>query len=204
MYREGFQKIFWGFILVLIELHIIVIDILPDPVGYYLIFSGLGLMANRFPASEKAKNFALGLALLSIPTVFIQNNAVDQMGTGSIFSGWALYLNIIGILNLVLVYYIFRLMITIVEENGDLYLQSRTANTFKVYMIAMLIVTFSQSFAMNMTQDVLIIYTILSVAVSLIMHIVFLVLVHKFSKLPDKTHIATAESNESDDELNQI
>ncbi|WP_404332506.1 hypothetical protein [Mesobacillus maritimus] len=64
MLYEGFRKIFWGFILVFLEIHLLIIDILPDPIGYYLIFSGINLLNKHYGVSSKGKGFALGLVIL--------------------------------------------------------------------------------------------------------------------------------------------
>lgn len=186
MLYDGFRKIFWGFILVFLEIHIIAIDILPDPVGYYLILSGLNLLKSRYHLDVKANYVAILLVLVSIPTVFLQNNAMNQLGSASLITGWSIYMSVIGILNLVLAYFIFQVMISIATKREDDYLQRRTTNTFKAYMIIMLLITFFESFAMNMTRDLLMGYVTISAIFGLIMNITFLVLISRFSKVDDK------------------
>ncbi|WP_272914196.1 hypothetical protein [Bacillus dakarensis] len=36
---QAFNRIFWGYLFVWIEIHLFVVDLLPDPIGYWLILS---------------------------------------------------------------------------------------------------------------------------------------------------------------------
>jgi hypothetical protein len=179
MLYEGFRKIFWGFILVFIEIHLLVIDLLPDPIGYYLIFSGINLVNNHFGFKNRGKNVALGLVFLSIPTLIIQNQAVVQM------SASAMYLSLMGILNLILAYFIFQLMVSISNKREDDSLSKRTTTTFKIYMTLMFLFTFLEAFSINMTESMRMGFIVFSAFTGLVMNILFLVLLSKFSKLSD-------------------
>ncbi len=181
MLRDGFRKIFWGLILVLVEIHIVAFDLLPDPLGYFYILSGLNLLTSRYEMNRQGKWLAAGLILLSIPTIIIQNGVHDTI----LVSPAAIYMSIMGILNLILAYFIFQLMVNVAASNGDLLLEKQTSNTFKIYMIALFMVCFFQSFRMNMSGDLLTGLTIISLVFSLMMQIALLMLVSKFSKLPD-------------------
>lgn len=188
MLLEGFQKIFWGLFLVFFEFHVIVVDILPDPIGYYLVFSGLNILTNHFAVSKTQKNrnrFAIVLLVISIPTVFIANFSLEQMGNASVFSQWWLYINVIGLLNVILAYNIFELMMVITIKKGLSQLQKRTSNIFNIYMLSMILITFFQSFVMNMTRDWLTGYSIISAIIGFLLQLIFLALISHFSKLPD-------------------
>ena len=76
-----FKKLFWGFLFVFLEIHII-IDILPDPIGYFMIFSGLILLLKNIPDSKPGKHamrWAQALIILSIPSVFLSQNEINQL-----------------------------------------------------------------------------------------------------------------------------
>lgn len=181
---EAFSKIFWGYILVLFEIHIFVIDILPEPIGYYLIFSGISMLLNDFPICSKAKNMALSLTFISIPTVFIQQNAgADPLGQIPFLSGWSLYLTVLGVLKLILVFYIFQLILAIVKEHGDFSLINRTTKTFYTYIIVMVLTMIAHSFTINFSTDQFMVVTIISLVLGFIMEIVFLVLLRKMRKI---------------------
>jgi hypothetical protein len=194
MMYEGFRKIFWGFILVFIEIHLMVIDILPDPFGYYLIFSGINLVNNHFGFKNKGKHVALGLVLLSLPTLFIQNQAVVQMSASSI------YLSLIGILNLVLAYYLFQVMVSIANQREDNSLHKQTTTTLKIYMLFMFLFTFLEAFSINMTEGTMMVFDVFSAIFGLVMNIFFLALLSKFSKLSDDGNGPADRSEPAEDE----
>lgn len=179
MLYEGFRKIFWGFILVFVEIHLMVIDILPDPIGYYLIFSGIRLVNHYFGFTNKGKQVALGLVFLSLPTLFIQNQSVIQM------SGSSIYLSLIGIINLVLAFYLFQLMVSIAKQREDDSLHQRTTTMFKIYMVTMFFVTFLEPFSINMTEGLKMWFIVFSAIFGLVINIFFLALLLKYSKLSD-------------------
>ncbi|MCM3585861.1 hypothetical protein M3182_08905 [Mesobacillus maritimus] len=183
MIYRGSRQIFWGLIFILIEIHIIAFDLLADPIGYYLIFTGVSLLNDHFGFANKSNFISLVLLLVSIPTVFIEKEVIQQMGT---FSGWNIYQNAFEILNLVLVFFLFQLMLEVARVKGVSELSKRTMTTFKIYMGTMFLVLFSSTFAVNMTTDFLVPYELISVLLSLSMYIVFLLLVSKYSKLTDE------------------
>ncbi|MCM3651395.1 hypothetical protein [Metabacillus litoralis] len=118
--NQAFNRIFWGYLFVLIEIHIIVIDILADPVGYYLIFSGITMLLKNFPIAHKARKLSFALIFISIPSVFIQQNAgINQLEQLSFLSGWSLYMIVLDLVKLILVFYIFQLIMTIVHKHAD-------------------------------------------------------------------------------------
>ncbi|WP_174731562.1 hypothetical protein [Mesobacillus harenae] len=187
MMRNSFSKLFWGFILVLIEIHLIVVDILPDPLGYLLIFWGVQSAATEDPAGKKAKTLALILMFVSLPTIFIQQNqTANEFGQLAPIDGWAFYMHAIGLLKLVLVFFVFKMMISIVKERGESDLVSRTSTTLLVYMIVMLCNSFLQTFTMNMGSNMLLGLIFIIVSSSMIMEIVFLVLLRRFMKIQDE------------------
>lgn len=181
--NSSYRKIFWGFLFVLIELHIIALDLLLDPIGYYLIFSGISKLVDDYQSGQKAKTLSILLIVVSIPTVFIQQTtSLNQFGQITDFSIWPIYMIVLGILKLILVFYVFQLLLKVSHQLGDESLIRRTRNTFKVYMSVMLILTLFQSFTMNLTSDLLTPLSVIFVVVSLIMEISFLLLIRKFGK----------------------
>jgi hypothetical protein len=179
--KESFGKIFWGFLLVLIEIHLIVVDILPDPLGYFFICTGIqGLLHYDKKYAEKARLLSLLLIFGSLPAMFIQNSSIHQMGEFAPMDGWSIYMNILGFAKFILVYYMFRLMISVGQELERKSLIKRTQSVFRFYMIVMLINLALQSFMMNLYSDLLLGVIIFMIASSLIMEITFLVLLRTF------------------------
>lgn len=189
MMQSSFRKIFWGLLLILLEIHIVVIDILPDPIGYALIFSGISALEMAKNASgdrNKVKTMALALLFISIPTIFVQNTPNEVV---SPYSVWPMYMTGLGILKIVLVFYLLKFMTAIAQERGVGELSKRTEHTGKVYITAMLIVTFIHSFLVNLTEGWATGLSVLAIIVSLVMEVTLLILVYKFGKVPLETNL---------------
>jgi hypothetical protein len=183
--RESFHKLFWGFLLVLIEIHLIVIDVLPDPLGYFFIYSGVQILSKTMTINKKAENLSLALIFISLPTMFVQNNPVNELGSVALLNGWSIYMTALGIAKLVLVYFIFKLMLYIVKDRRPRSLFNSTNSVFRVYMIVMLFNSLVQSFWMNMSGDLLISFTIFILISSIIVEVMFLVKLRQFMKIKD-------------------
>jgi hypothetical protein len=70
MSREGFNNIFWGLLFVVLDIRINAIDlILPDFMGYILIFKGLTLLAPEHRGFRKARVLAVIMFFVSIPSL---------------------------------------------------------------------------------------------------------------------------------------
>lgn len=174
--RTAFQKIFWGFLLVLIEIHIYVIDILPEPVGYFLIAGGLVWFRETYKEAKYAHQIAMILVVISIPSVFIQQQAVVQFG-----SIWGVYGLFILIVNLMLVYFVFRLLVAIAIQKRANELANGTTILFKVYMVVMLLALILPL----ISGDFQFINSLAAYAglAGLVVEIVFLIWLRKFSKM---------------------
>ncbi|WP_085993556.1 hypothetical protein [Oceanobacillus senegalensis] len=178
---EAFGKIFWGFLIVLIEIHLFAFDVLPDPVGYYFIYSGISMLLYDYPLGKKASNWAIVLCFLSIPSVFISQNEVNQMVEVISFS--QIYTTIMGIVKVILSFYVLQLMLKIAEERGGDDLRNGTSKFFRIYIITMMSVQILTPFAMNTHGNLLIMSTFITVLLVLILEIMFLVLIRRFKKL---------------------
>ena len=80
--KSALNLVFWGYLLALLRLEI-GIDILPDPVGYFLIALGCFGLREHYPIAQKAGILAVGMIFMSIPTVFINLDEVSSLGWGA-------------------------------------------------------------------------------------------------------------------------
>ncbi|MEH7225252.1 hypothetical protein V7112_15695 [Bacillus sp. JJ1566] len=180
----NFKRIFWGYLFILIEIHLFVVDILLDPVGYYLIFSGIAAVPSENRTGNKLKKLLIVLLIISIPTVFIQQNGnVNDLGSFANTSIWAHYSFFLEILKLVLVFFVFRLIMEFVTAVGDKFLARKSLRTFKIYMTVMLVITFTHTFAMNLSSEIILGFLFLTIPLGFIMEIMFLVLLWKLDKI---------------------
>ncbi|MEH7385282.1 hypothetical protein V7147_07735 [Bacillus sp. JJ1521] len=178
-----FKRMFWGFIFILLEIHLFVIDILPDPVGYYLIYSGIAALTPENRIGSKLKKLLIGLMIISIPTVFLQQNAnVNEFGSFVNIALLDIYTFILEISKLILVFFVFRLIMEVVTPIGDKYLIRRCSKTFKIYMTVMLPISLSHTFAMNLSSNAKLAYLFFTIPLGFIMEIMFLVLLWKLHK----------------------
>ncbi|MFT4415058.1 hypothetical protein ACLM5H_14450 [Fredinandcohnia humi] len=180
--KVNFNRLFWGFILIFLEIHIF-IDLLPDPVGYYLIFSGVNATTKGNRNADRIKILASILIIVSIPTVVVQQTVgMNAVGHIEAISLWFIYTTILAIVKLILVFFVFQFIMEIVMTLSDEALIKRSSQAFKVYMVLMLIITFSHSFVMNIWSDLVAAYLLFTIPISIGLEIMFLVLLRKLHK----------------------
>ena len=178
---EAFQKLFWGFLLVWIDVYVI-IDVFADPIGYYFIYSGLRLMVYEFPIGKKAEFLALVLVIISSPSLFMKQPS--QPPTGIIYSAIDWYYTIISFANFLLIYFIFQLIIAIASKCGKQTMVNWSKTFGITYFVIMFIIHLSSNFSINFQIDSYISFTFL--VASLIIHCVFLMIVDEARKLKIK------------------
>ncbi|KGR77242.1 hypothetical protein [Ureibacillus manganicus] len=175
---KAFQKLFWGFLLIWIDVYVIV-DVFADPIGYYLIYSGIKLLVREFPIAKKSEFLAMILVIISAPSLFIKQP--PQPPTGFIYSAIDWYYTIISFANFLLIYFIFQLIIAIASKCGKQTMVNWSKTIGITYFVIMFIIHLSSSFAINLRIDDYISFAFLVAA--LIIHCVFLMLVDEARKL---------------------
>lgn len=63
---SGFSKLFWGFLIILLDFRIQGFDILPDIIGYLMICSGLTQLFYLSEHFKHAKKYSIPLTVLSL------------------------------------------------------------------------------------------------------------------------------------------
>lgn len=173
MKRRGFKYMIIGFLFALLDIHLF-IDVLPDPVGYVLIASGIVKLAAGRPNAKKAEITAYIMMVLSIPTFFFSGEVLQQMQSESI--GWQSLGIVVSIGHLILVYFIFHMLLHEVEYLLDAEeLHSRIRKMMIIYMSIALSSAFLQPFLLNMEEGIALRLGIGILMLMLIVHIAFLV-----------------------------
>ena len=175
---EAFQKMFWGLILVWIDVYVI-IDVFADPIGYYLIYLGIKLMVERFPIGKKAEFLALVLVIISAPSIAI--NQPSQPPTGFVYSAMDWYYTMMSFANFLLIYFIFQLIIDIAAKSEKQSMVNWAKTIGMIYFVIMFIIHLSNSFAINFQIDGYLSFAFL--VASLIIHCVFLMIVDEARKI---------------------
>ncbi|RPF50611.1 hypothetical protein [Aquisalibacillus elongatus] len=185
--RKSILLIFWGLIIVFFDFRINSFDLLMNPLGYILVASGLNDFSQNYQPAKTAKAFTYILVVVSIPQIIIDDATV-------ISEYWNFYSSAVSILNIVLAYFIFLLLIELAQAYNQTELESRSKNTMKGYLITMILVTFVSTFAINFSSSL---GLIIGLAIAgFIAQIVFIVLIFKFRNLDEhtdyeETHINT-------------
>lgn len=181
MKRFGFKNMIIGFLLILLDIHIF-IDVLPDPVGYLLIGAGIVKLGTGGLQAKKAEMTAYIMMVLSLPSLFLSGEVLQHMQSASM--GWVLYGFVMSIGDLILVYFVFRMLLHEVEypinqeENHN-----RVRKMMIIYMSIALSITFLQPFLLNMEQNTAMVLGIISIVLFLFVHIAFLVFLRALQKI---------------------
>ena len=173
--KSALNLVFWGYLLALLRLEI-GIDILPDPVGYFLIALGCFALREHYPIAQKAGLLAVGMIFVSIPTVFINLDEVNSLG-------WGIYTTVLLFLKLILTYFLFLILKTIVKDYDHTALINRTNTVFTFYITLNLLSLAFTSFSMNVSGSFWDVFGGLLIFATFIMEIVFLVLIRSIRKV---------------------
>ena len=169
--KSALNLVFWGYLFVLLRFEI-GIDILPDPVGYFLITLGCFGLREHYPIAQKAGMLAIGMSFASIPTVFIN---LDEVNT----FGWSTYTTVLLFSKLILAYFLFLILKAIVIDYNHTALIDRTNTVYTFYITLNLLSLAFISFSMNVSGDFWYVFDGLLLFATFFTEIVFLVLIRK-------------------------
>ncbi|PZX03843.1 hypothetical protein C7437_10540 [Psychrobacillus insolitus] len=181
--RSGFKKLFIGFLFVFLKFHIIV-DLLPDFIGYILIYNGIKQLATLSSQSyDKLKVLTIVLAVVSVPNFFLNDQIIQQ-------SEWLSYYPVLlSLLKVILVYYLFDLLRVIAKLLPFEETLHATNRIFYWYMAVNLGSLLCQSFIINAPMDIMLSVSVLIVVLGLIIEIAFLVYLRNMQKRFSKDEI---------------
>ena len=177
--RVAFKYIIIGFLLILFDIHVF-IDILPDPVGYLMIFIGTRKLEFKGSSTHPTSVVASILIFASLPTIFLDAQFFSQQV--SIGECWGIYRNVLSLLDIILVYFLFQLIKDVVKTLNSFELIRKTEKMYKWYMIVMLTVLFIQPFLLNINGQAAIGLMLLVVACALITQISFIFFLRNIQK----------------------
>jgi hypothetical protein len=70
MSENGFGKLYWGILFIMIDFRLQGFDVLPDIIGYILFAIGFGILVSNSEYFEKARNFNIPMIILSLFSVY--------------------------------------------------------------------------------------------------------------------------------------
>lgn len=174
--RDGFKQLFIGFLFVLIKIHIVV-DLLPDFIGYIFIYNGIKQIATlSSQLYEKLKILSIILVIASIPNFFLSDQVIQQ-------SVWfSYYPLLLSLLKVILLYFLFDLLRGVAKLLPSNDALQATNRMYTWYLTVVLGALFFRSFLMNLPINVTfspMIFIVLSV---LVIEICFLVYLRNMQK----------------------
>lgn len=144
--NKALRYLFWGYLFIFFRIQIgIGIDWFADPLGYVFISSGCLLLLKQYPQAKKARILAMIGAVVSIPAVFVDLSA-PNLGM------WEPYSIALLFLKLIVAYFLFDVLKSIVADYANQGLIQRTKNVYKFYITIHLASLFLMSFSMNLPE----------------------------------------------------
>lgn len=170
--KKSLNLLFWGYIFVYLRIEVL-IDLLPDPLGYLFIALGCYKLQEKLSVDGKAHTLSTMMIFISLPTIFVD---VHQA------LGWEIYSNVLIVLNLILVYFIFSIFKEIVQSVDHEELSKHTTGVFNVYMVVHLIYLTFLSFSVNLSENIMVTVNVVLTIATIVMNIAFLVLIRAIRK----------------------
>ena len=135
MYQDGFNKLYWGFLFIMIDFKLQGFDVLPDIVGYILFAIGFGILASNSEYFSKARSLNIPMIIISILSIYekpAQGGGV-QFGTLGVFG---ILIGITSIvLNLLIIYNLFMGIKDIANQRGQVDLGTEAGVRWNQYLI---------------------------------------------------------------------
>lgn len=176
--KTALLLIFWGYLFVLLRFEV-VIDLLPDPLGYLLIALGCFKLLNQFPIAKNAAYFSVIMIFISLPTLFLSAYEVADLG-------WTVYSSALLTLQLILVYFLFSILKVIAKNDNNEALIKKTQRTSTIYIALNLVILAFSSFSMNVSGIFWEVTSLVLLVAGLTMEIVFLILVWNIRRITSK------------------
>lgn len=120
MNRSGFDKLYWGFLFVMIDFKIQGFDILPDIVGYILFAIGFSILAERSTYFKKSSKYNVPMIILSILSIYEPQNQKSGIQLGQ-FGLLSIPIAIAGLVfSLIVVYNLFMGIKDMAQTQGQM------------------------------------------------------------------------------------
>ena len=162
MYYLAYNKLFWGFVFVFIRINIGNLDLLPNFIGYFLIYNGVNTLISQHRAFNNARVPALLMCILSIkdvykarPQYFLDTSII----TKNIL--WIFYDEIGFIIMFYIVFCVVRAIYLLAEERELEELSKNAKNYWRAYFITASASSIINPFLLNLSKDWKVLYFIL-------------------------------------------
>jgi hypothetical protein len=154
MYESGYNKLFWGMIFIIFNINIGIINLLPNFIGYILIFSGLGILSEQHDIYGKGKTPAVILTIITVKDIVNMGNINFLNGQYQINNLWFSAAGVVEkLLSLYLIFIICKGIYLLAEEGGFTELRDSAKGRFTFYFGISVFFLFYSPFAMNLPRN---------------------------------------------------
>lgn len=183
MNENGFGKLYWGFLFIMIDFRILGFDILPDIIGYILFALGFSILASNSIYFDKARNFNIVMIVISLFSIYEKPMRTGEswIHFGSLGFIGVLIGVIAIVLGLLVIYNLFMGIKDMGEQRGEIGLSVEANNMWTQYLQLQIASIFA--FVLIFIPLVAIIYII----VLLIVTILLTAKIMKFMKRCEET-----------------
>ncbi|MBL4937300.1 hypothetical protein JK636_16345 [Clostridium sp. YIM B02515] len=154
MYEAGYNKLFWGMIFIIFDFNLGGINLLPDFIGYFLIYAGLIPLQQQHEFYKKAKApliILLSISLVKAISYFTTGYIVNQKENINLFS--LLIGSFTSLVTVYLIYILCRSIYLLASSRGEEELKSNAEYRFKYYSITVIALVLYLPFSINLSQD---------------------------------------------------
>jgi hypothetical protein len=183
--KKSLSQILIGYVFIFISIRI-GIDLFAEPIGYLLIALACYRLGENFRDGKILAYLSSVLIFFSIPSVFIDFNLVE-------YGYWFYYSNALYAGEIVLTFYLFRLLIKIAEAKHDTALKERTRSLFNLLIPTNLLVLGLTAFLVAFEFEQLQVLAFVLVLLLLVLNIAFLLLINTFKKSVNDEEYARIE-----------
>ncbi|WP_027623419.1 hypothetical protein [Clostridium lundense] len=154
MYALGYNKLFWGMIFIIFDINLGTINILPNFIGYMLIYSALNILEKQHEIYKKGKIPAMILTILTLNDIIHtdKNNLLSGEYQSPNFLGMLIG-TIVMIISIYLIYIICKGIYYISIERGFDELKESTETRWRFYLGIEILMLFYMPFSLNISQD---------------------------------------------------
>lgn len=164
MYSSAYNKLFWGTLFILLKINIGPFDILPDFVGYLILYAGICELTVQNGYFAKGKRPALVLAVVSLKDAVNLTNTNLLAGAFPITNSWLSLLELASmVINIYMIYILCNGIGLVAREREVVPLQYAAEDRLKIFFVVSVANAACFPFAINLSRDWLILYLLLSV-----------------------------------------
>ncbi|MDF2505332.1 hypothetical protein [Clostridium sp.] len=151
MYDTGYNRLFWGMVVIIFHINLGPISVLPSFVGYMLIYSGLNILSAQHKIYEKGRLPAIILVILTLKDVWHnQDNSIMIGNSYNLGLATMIIGAVTAVVDLYLIYIICKGICELCKERELDSIMTNTTDAWKLYFVISLIFLICVPFSINL------------------------------------------------------